>query len=347
MLKIPTSPINLTEYDKSWCWQRREKAHPRSLYLQQGSLHYNSHIIERKNSPNRVNGHRHLSKATTNGHHREYGDERDRRSGSESSNGTEANRPSRKAKETRQDQKDERGNEVGEAIDRTVSWGDMESDDENQGSPFGNGADTAASKKDDEGYDSKSETRSIDWGEMAEEGEDEVSDTRYGSSSFISHNVGSLFTFSLYHSWLTEDDSEDQFTPYESENDESVDPSFDEQSTSNENGVEKSFDDEPSRHRSRDPNYTPRARSLSRDRGWYDANGTTLPWSYKTLAMRLISMIGQWQRVVNRQNRNPLERGHRKNGSVGMYDHNSYGIPIRKSTPNVDTKYAHLLSPWC
>jgi hypothetical protein len=49
----------------------------------------------------------------------------------------------------------------------------------------------------------------------------------------------------------------------------------------------------------------------------------------------------QW-RTNNRQTRNPKELGHRKNGSVGMYDKFgdiSNSSPIRKSASNADIGY--------
>lgn len=170
---------------------------------------------------------------------------------------------------------------------RTMSWADMPSDeDEADGAADGLGKSGTVS------------TRSIDWAEMAEEGEDEVSDT----------------------SWLTEDDmSEDLYTPYESEGEESLEAAgLDGSSDAHrlpgrENGGSELSSDDGRRRRTdfKDIRDSPRTRSLSKERGWYDGTG-------------------QWQRSNNRQ----AHPGHRKNGSVGSkYDNSS---PIRKSASNAD-----------
>jgi hypothetical protein len=83
-------------------------------------------------------------------------------------------------------------------------------------------------------------------------------------------------------SWLTEDDmSEDVYTPYESEGEDSLaslDSSGLEGEANKETGGERV--DEGSRRRSdfnKDLRDSPRARSLSRERGWYEGSGKTPP----------------------------------------------------------------------
>lgn len=70
-------------------------------------------------------------------------------------------------------------------LERTVSWGDMDSEEENEEEASHDGGGVSDNKKDDDDYDSKSETRSLDWGELAEEGEDEMSDTRCVVTSML------------------------------------------------------------------------------------------------------------------------------------------------------------------
>lgn len=80
-----------------------------------------------------------------------------------------------------------------------------------------------------------------------------------------------------YSSWLTEDESEELFTPYESENEEALDVGFGEhdQSTKQDNGGERIMTEETGRRRADLRDFqSSRARSLSRDRVWYEGSGT-------------------------------------------------------------------------
>jgi hypothetical protein len=100
-------------------------------------------------------------------------------------------------KEKEKETVEERGEAEGEAEvkeneddrERTMSWGDMPSDDdddeeeEEENTKVGRSKHATANSNanGEEGGAAKlSVSRSIDWAEMAEEGEDEVSDTRYG-----------------------------------------------------------------------------------------------------------------------------------------------------------------------
>lgn len=84
-------------------------------------------------------------------------------------------------------------------------------------------------------------------------------------------------------SWLTEDDmSEDLYTPYESEGEESLEAAgLDGSSDAHrlpgrENGGSELSSDDGRRRRTdfKDIRDSPRTRSLSKERGWYDGTGT-------------------------------------------------------------------------